>query len=82
MNKWTQREFWYALLPFIIGILTTIGVIGPEDGSQVGSIILMVGPSLGYIIMRIWQKVRETELAAAVKIAEAEAALPGPPAKK
>jgi uncharacterized membrane protein len=72
MTKWTEREMWAALLPFILGILTTTGVIGPENGSQVGGIILMVGPAMAYIVMRVIQKIKETDAAATVKVAQAE----------
>jgi hypothetical protein len=76
--NWTEREFWIPVVTAIIGILTQVGVIGPDDETlmqYVTSLALIVLPATSYIIFRIWQKITETKTDAAVKIAKAEASV-------
>jgi uncharacterized membrane protein len=71
-SRWTEREFWATLVPFILGILTTTGVIGTDQTDFVAGVVLMVGPSMAYIVMRIIQKIKETDATAQVKIEQAK----------
>jgi hypothetical protein len=74
MNKWTEREFWAALVPAVIGLLTVVGVIGEGDSALVSAItgvVLIVGPAMAYIVMRVWQKIEATRADATIKIEKA-----------
>lgn len=74
--KFTEREFWAALCPAVVGLLTVLGVIG--DGDQplvqaVTGVVLIVGPATAYILARIWQKIEVTRADATVKVEQARA---------
>jgi hypothetical protein len=73
--KYFEREWWVTLIPAIVGLLTVIGVIGPNDNALVSAAVgvaLIVLPAISYVIMRIWQKVSLEKADASVKIAKAE----------
>ena len=73
--KFTEREWWAALIPAVIGLLTVIGVIGADDNAMVSAVtgvVLIIGPAIAYIVARIWQKVEATKAEAVVKVAQAE----------
>ncbi len=74
--KFTEREFWAALCPAVVGLLTVIGVIGDGDQPLVQAItgvVLIVGPATAYIVARIWQKVEVAKAEATVKVEQAKA---------
>lgn len=74
--KWNEREWWAALIPAVIGLLTVLGVIGPDDDalvSAVTGVVLIVGPAMAYIVARIWQKIEVTNAEATVKVEQARA---------
>ena len=48
-QKLTSRKFWMAVIGFVTGLLTYIG-IGVEKAEQIGSLILMAASVLAYII--------------------------------
>lgn len=47
--KLTSRKFWMAIIGFVTGLLTFLG-IGTEQSEQIGSLILMGASVLAYII--------------------------------
>ena len=47
--KLTSRKFWMAIIGFVTGLLTYLG-IGAEQAEQLGSLILMGASVLAYII--------------------------------
>ena len=47
--KLTSRKFWMAVIGFVTGLLTYLGV-GVEKSEQIGSLILMGASVLSYII--------------------------------
>jgi uncharacterized membrane protein len=74
-NKWLEREWWAALLPAIIGLLTVLGVIGADDNAVVTAVtgvVLIVGPAIAYIVARIWSKTAAIQADAAVKVEQAK----------
>ena len=76
MQQWTDKEFWATLISAIIGLLTVLGVIGPDDHALVTAItgaVLIVGPATAYIIMTIVKKNVETKAAATVEAAKVDA---------
>lgn len=80
--KFTEREFWATLIPAVIGLLVAIGVIGPDDNALMQAITtlgLIAGPSIAYIIMRVWQKVEIVKTNANAKVEEAKAQAQAPP---
>ena len=48
-RKLTSRKFWMALIGFLTGLLTYIGV-GVERAEQLGSLILMAASVVAYIL--------------------------------
>ena len=48
-SKLTSRKFWMALIGFVTGLLTYLGV-GVEKTEQIGSLILMGASVFAYII--------------------------------
>ena len=48
-SKLTSRKFWMAIIGFVTGLLTYLGV-GAEESEQIGSLILMGASVLAYII--------------------------------
>ena len=48
-RKLTSRKFWMAVVGFVTGLLTYLGV-GAEKSEQIGSLILMGASVLAYII--------------------------------
>ena len=48
-SKLTSRKFWMAVIGFVTGLLTFLGV-GVEQSEQIGSLILMAASVLAYII--------------------------------
>ena len=48
-TKLTSRKFWMAIIGFVTGLLTYLGV-GAEEAEQIGSLILMGASVLAYII--------------------------------
>ena len=48
-RKLTSRKFWMALIGFVTGLLTYLG-IGVEKTEQIGSLILMGASVFAYII--------------------------------
>jgi len=73
--KWFEREWWAALVSAIVGVLTAVGVVGPDDNALVTSItsmVLIVGPAMAFIISRQWAKTAEVKANAEVKIAQAK----------
>ncbi len=82
-NKWLEREWWATLIPAVIGLLTVLGVIGPNDNtlvSAVTGVVLIVGPAMAFIVARIWAKVAIDRTAATLKIETLRAKLEKPPA--
>lgn len=47
--KLTSRKLWMALIGFLTGLLTYLGV-GTEQAEQIGSIVLMGASVVAYII--------------------------------
>lgn len=48
-TKLCSRKFWMAIIGFVTGLLTYLGV-GVEQAEQIGSIVLMGASVLAYII--------------------------------
>ena len=48
-RKLTSRKLWMALIGFLTGLLTYIGV-GVERAEQLGSLILMAASVVAYIL--------------------------------
>ncbi len=48
-RKLTSRKFWMAVIGFVTGLLTYLG-IGAEKSEQIGSLILMGASVLAYTI--------------------------------
>ena len=48
-TKLTSRKFWVAIIGFVTGLLTYLGV-GVEKSEQIGSLILMGASVFAYII--------------------------------
>ena len=48
-QKLTSRKLWMAIIGFVTGLLTYLGV-GVEQAEQIGSLILMAASILAYII--------------------------------
>lgn len=48
-RKLTSRKLWMAIIGFVTGLLTYLGV-GTEKSEQIGSLILMGASVLAYII--------------------------------
>ena len=48
-SKLTSRKFWMAIIGFVTGLLTYLGV-GVEQAEQIGSLILMAASILAYVI--------------------------------
>lgn len=49
IRKLCSRKFWMALIGFIVGLLTYLGV-GVERAEQLGSLILMAASVVAYIL--------------------------------
>ena len=47
--KLTSRKFWLAVVGFVTGLLTYLGV-GVEQSEQIGSLILMAASIAAYIV--------------------------------
>lgn len=48
-TKLCSRKFWMAIIGFVTGLLTYLGV-GVEQAEQIGSLILMGASVLAYVI--------------------------------
>ena len=48
-RKLTSRKFWMAVIGFVTGLLTYLGV-GVERAEQLGSLILMAASVVAYIL--------------------------------
>ncbi len=76
MSKFLEREWWVTLITAVIGLLTTLGIIGPDQMPKVQAIagvILIVGPALAFIILRQWAKIETLRASADVKVEQAKA---------
>ena len=51
--KLTSRKFWLAVVGFVTGLLTYLGV-GVEQSEQIGSLILMAASIAAYIVGEGW----------------------------
>lgn len=51
--KLTSRKLWMAIIGFVTGLLTYLGV-GVEKSEQIGSLILMAASIAAYIIGEGW----------------------------
>ena len=54
-RKLTSRKFWMAVIGFVTGLLTYLGV-GAERSEQIGSLILMGASVLAYTIGESFQE--------------------------
>ena len=52
-SKLTSRKLWMAIIGFLTGLLTYLGV-GVEKAEQIGSLILMAASIAAYIIGEGW----------------------------
>lgn len=48
-SKLCSRKFWMAIIGFVTGLLTYLGV-GAEKAEQIGSLILMAASIAAYIL--------------------------------
>ena len=48
-SKLTSRKLWMAIIGFVTGLLTFLGV-GVEQSEQIGSLILMAASVVAYIL--------------------------------
>ncbi len=48
-SKLTSRKLWMAIIGFVVGLLTYLGV-GVQQAEQIGSLILMGASVVAYII--------------------------------
>lgn len=71
--KLTSRKLWMAIIGFVTGLLTYLGV-GVEQSEQIGSLILMAASIAAYIVGEGWADAERAK--AAVTAGEPEAKPP------
>jgi hypothetical protein len=75
LNKWGEREFLLPLILAVWGVLTAVGVVGPDDNQllqAIEALAFIVMPAVVYIAARVWQKVSADRNAALVKVEQAK----------
>ena len=57
--KWLEREWLIAAILAIVGVVKLFVDVPDSVVEQVTAVVVAVVPALGYIIMRVIQKIRE-----------------------